>query len=418
MVDKPPAWLSAQQAAALLGVKRTTLYAYVSRGQLRSRAVKGTRARRYHRGDLERLRARHAARAGHGAVAASALRWGEPVLDSAITEIRADGPHYRGHRSVALAADGVPFEAVARLLWSGELCDGAEPFVALEAASTGHALVEVLPGATTPLDALMVALPVLALHDPRRFALGAEAAQSVASSAIAQSAALVALPRGRRAVAQALKPCSVAARLLTALGVRPTRAHTAAMDQALVLCADHELNASAFAARVAGSAEADLYACFGAALSTFSGAKHGSAGARVEALLEEVSDHARPGRAVSERLRRGESIAGFGHPLYPGGDPRAAPLLDLAERMARGRRLSALHTLLDAMELLDGQAPNLDTGLVGLCMALGLPRGAASVVFAVGRMAGWAAHAMEQREQGFLLRPRARYVGPGGVLPA
>ncbi|MGZ3426092.1 MAG: citrate synthase, partial [Polyangia bacterium] len=117
--DNQPAWLSAAQACALLDVKRQTLYAYVSRGLVRR--VRAPAGARYARDDLARLRARHDARAGHGPVAAGALRWGEPVLESAITAIGGDGPRYRGRPALQLAADGVPFEAVAELLWTDAL---------------------------------------------------------------------------------------------------------------------------------------------------------------------------------------------------------------------------------------------------------------------------------------------------------
>src|SRR5262252_2059452 len=112
--------LSAQEAAALLDVKLPTLYAYVSRGQLAS--VPGTRgpARLYARAELERLKSRHRARAGHGAVAAGALRFGEPTLESEITDIGSQGPRYRGHSALELAEQGKSFEAVAELLWRGE----------------------------------------------------------------------------------------------------------------------------------------------------------------------------------------------------------------------------------------------------------------------------------------------------------
>src|SRR5258705_2690771 len=108
-------------AARSLGIQLRSLYAYVSRGQIRSMPGERGRPRLYAHADLERLRARRDARAGHGAVAAGALRWGEPVLDSAITAITPRGPAYRGHIALDLAADGVRFENVAELLWSGYL---------------------------------------------------------------------------------------------------------------------------------------------------------------------------------------------------------------------------------------------------------------------------------------------------------
>src|SRR5262245_17453547 len=113
-------WLDAAGAARLLGVKRETLYAYVSRGLVRTRRADTGRAHLYLYGDLERLRARSQARSGHGATAAAALRWGEPVLDSALTSIDERGPSYRGRLALELAKTR-RFEAVAELLWTGKL---------------------------------------------------------------------------------------------------------------------------------------------------------------------------------------------------------------------------------------------------------------------------------------------------------
>src|SRR5262245_24619173 len=117
-------YLTGPEAAKLLGVKRETLYAYVSRGLLRGAPSEHGRARLYLRSDIERLKARHDARAGHGAVAAGALRWGEPVLESALTAIGPRGPAYRGQEAVALALADVSFDAVAELLWTGKLPEG------------------------------------------------------------------------------------------------------------------------------------------------------------------------------------------------------------------------------------------------------------------------------------------------------
>src|SRR5689334_10551346 len=117
-------YISGAEAAALLDVKRETLYAYASRGLIRTVPGEDARSRRYHRGDLDRLRARSRARAGHAAVAAGALRWGEPVLDTAITAITAAGPLYRGIAATELAGK-MSFETVAELLWSGPPPEGS-----------------------------------------------------------------------------------------------------------------------------------------------------------------------------------------------------------------------------------------------------------------------------------------------------
>jgi citrate synthase len=184
------------------------------------------------------------------------------------------------------------------------------------------------------------------------------------------------------------------------------------MTEALVLAADHELNPSTFAARVAASAGASLPACMMAALAALSGPLHGAATARVEAFVAEVAKPERGAAAVGERLARGESVPGFGHPVYPEGDPRGARLLEVAQRLGgRSRGVRILVSVVNAMDLVARERPTLDVGLVALSHALGLPRGGALAIFACGRVAGWIAHALEQRAAGFILRPRARYVG-------
>jgi citrate synthase len=204
----------------------------------------------------------------------------------------------------------------------------------------------------------------------------------------------------------------IAVTLTSSLRARPSAAQVMNVDRALVLCAEHELNASTFAARIAASAGADLYACLGAAVHTMSGSAHGGMCERVEALLASTGKARNATHTVRAWLARGEALPGFGHPLYPAGDPRAALLIELAR--AHGARTEAARTafaLLEAMQRGGHPAPNLDAGLVTLCTCLELPRGAAATIFAVGRTAGWVAHTLEQRAAGYLLRPRARYVG-------
>ena len=117
--------------------------------------------------------------------------------------------------------------------------------------------------------------------------------------------------------------------------------------------------------------------------------------------------------AVRERLRRGEAIPGFGHPLYPAGDPRSPPLLKLArERAPKSAPLRTLFSIAEVMEELGQGAPGVELALVALSTALGLPPGSATAIFAVARSAGWVAHTLEQRRSPVLLRPRARYIGP------
>jgi len=198
----------------------------------------------------------------------------------------------------------------------------------------------------------------------------------------------------------------VAATCARALGLDDDAAPV--LDRVLVLLADHELNASSFVARVAASTDADPYACVLAALATLSGPKHGNAWIEVVRFADEVGSP-EAARAAVRALRKKDRVPpGFGHPLYPAGDPRCPPLLELA----RGKPARRARTLLAIVDATTDARPNVDVGLAALVAALGRPPEAASGLFAVARTAGWLAHALEQRALGVLLRPRARYVGP------
>jgi citrate synthase len=181
---------------------------------------------------------------------------------------------------------------------------------------------------------------------------------------------------------------------------------------ALIACADHELNVSAFAVRVVASTRSSPYDAVTAGLAALRGPLHGGHTARVEALLDEAGSPERLGRTVRERVRRGKPVPGFGHPLYPDGDPRATLLFSaIAEAWPRSRDAAFARAAREAGRTLGGE-PTLDFGLVLLRRALRLPAGCALVLFALGRTAGWIAHAREQYAAGSLIRPRAVYRGP------
>jgi len=410
MARKQSDWLSAEQASARLGVKLATLYAYTSRGLITSMPSESARGHRYAREDVERLRTRHDARAGHGPVAASALRFGEPVLETRISHVSREGLFYRGHSAVELCRTGVGFERVAELLWTGSLPDTA-PVVGQSSASLSKRVWPLLLGSRRErggmLAKMALILAALALGDEDRHTQ-ADAAEQARARVVTRWLACTPASTPPKAVPGS----DVASVLLRALGVTPTESLREHVDRALVLSAEHELNASTFAARVAASAGADLYACLGAAVGTLSGSAHGGMCDRVEALLETIGSRGRATRTVRDWLARGEHVPGFGHPLYPDGDPRGTLLLELAR--AHGAKTEAADTalaLIDAMAAGGHPLPTLDAGLVTLCQCLELPRGTAAIIFAVGRTAGWVAHILEQRAAGFLLRPRARYVG-------
>lgn len=412
--------LRGREAAELLGVKRATLYAYASRGLVRSEPGTEGNARLYRRSDIERLMARSHARSGHGPVAASALRWGEPVLESALTAIRDGGLWYRGHSAAALAEAGAPFEVVAELLWTGRMHgddneggDIAPPvFTSPGFGARPPDIAALLPKNAEALPSLALAAAVMGAHDSERFHAPPEAEHARARSIILCLAAALGLGVDPKRTAAALAAGSIARAVLIGLGARPTPAAVRAVNAALVLSADHELNASAFAVRVAASAGADLYACMSAGLAAISGTEHGGSCDRVEALVAEAGRPERAGDVVRERARRGEAIPGFGHRLYPKGDPRAPLLLTAAAELAPNRvAVRTLLAIVSAMKEAKREPPSIDAGLVALAAALGAPNGSAAGIFAVGRSAGWLAHAFEQREAGFMVRPRAHYTG-------
>lgn len=395
-----PASLSAKEAAELLGVKPQTLYAYASRGFVR-RVGTGKR-RRYLVEDLERLQTRQRARSGHGPVAAAALAFGEPVLDTRITGIDRRGPLFRGHPAVELAARGVGFETVAELLWVGELPPTPPVWRALDPPERR------LTSACTSIEELMAALPALTLAASNRHSRVREIELELGRQLVRSVAQLLLEPRARR-------PAGSVAELLASNTKAPLKDARSALDLALVLLADHELNASSFAARIAASTDAHLPACVTAALAALSGPRHGGACDRVEALLDEAAALPRPRDVLEKRARRGDPIPGFGHPLYPDGDPRARPLLERARQLSRRSsaqrtRLEPVFALARAMER-QGLPATVDFGLVALTRALEMKAGSAALLFALGRSAGWVAHVLEQRSSEAVLRPRARYLG-------
>lgn len=389
-------FVSAADASRLLGVTRATLYAYVSRGLVRSQPAEGgTRARRYVREDIERLRRRADARRNPDAAAAGALQWGVPVLESAITCIDGARLYYRGHDATALARTRTVAE-VASLVWTGSFdqtwpAPGPAPAIGRQASFVARAQTALAaassddPGACTLRPAAVQATGWRILH-----LLAAAAAPS---------------PRAFDTIERTLA---------RAWGVDARGA--ALLRSTLILCADHELNASSFTARVVASAGSHPYAAVSAALSALEGPRHGGAGARVEAMLDALRRGRPLKQAVAERLRRGEPVDGVGHPLYRDGDPRAIALLEALRRdYARSPELAFVLDVARALTAATREHPNIDFGLAAVTRVLKLPRGAPLMLFAIGRSIGWIGHALEQYATGQLIRPRAKYTGPPPV---
>ena len=416
--NAPDEYLTAGEAAGLLGVKLSTVYAYTSRGLIQSVPGGRGRARRYRRRDLERLCARRDARAGHGPVAAAALRQGEPVLDSAITMISLErGPVYRGRPAIDLAREGRSLEWVAEGLWSGDWSERPEPtgWQPLGLGFDLEALQRVLPPSVTPLSVMSVSISLLAARDPGRFSWRTEAVLPRARGLLRRIVAVLGLSSRDVGSSTAVAASLTAPSLAEAIGAGFSRSFTAeeclALNRALVLAADHELNASTFAARVVASTGADIYGCLSAALVALSGPRHGGAADRIDALLLEAGPADRVEEVVHARQRRGEVIEGFAHPIYsPHADPRATFLIEIARNL-RGSspEVQSVLALVEAMQQGGFGGPSIDVGMVAIARALALPIGSATALFAVGRTVGWVAHSIEQYEAGYVLRPRARY---------
>jgi citrate synthase len=392
--DVSPAarWLSAADATASLGVSRQTLYAYVSRGRIGvTAAPDDPRRSLYDAADVRRLAERNRSGRSRRAVAASTISWGEPILVSAITRIQGGRLEYRGKDAIALSGDAT-LEAVAELLWQvetlpqprshrswpraraaagvAERCIAAMADLAMAGRWTGR-VENVLPDAVRVLDRM------------------AWAAAGLPGVTVQPSA----LPLHDR--------------LASAWGAGPRAADL--IRRALVLTADHELNASTYATRVVASTRAPLGACVLAGLTALVGPLHGGMTNELRHLLGDPVVASDPSGAITVRLARGERIPAFGHPLYPDGDPRAAALLSRIQPSARARHL------IEAMQSMTGILPNIDFALLMLEERLRLPTGAAFAVFAVGRTVGWIAHALEQWQDGTLIRPRAVYPEAGSA---
>jgi citrate synthase len=398
---RTPHHLTAAQAADRLGVTRATLYAYASRGQLRSEAIPGRpRERRYFRDDVQRLLDRKDARRDPAAAAARGLHWGGPVLESGITLIHDGRLYYRGRDALALA-ETATLEEAAIVLWAAEDSDRSRLFDQ-SCALSQRQLTRLRACAKDPYALIQAALPVAARVDLASYDLRPTAVRLTGARIVKLLASIVAPRDAQPPLHRALQR-----------GWAPGRAEVGdVIRAALVLCADHELNVSAFTARCAASAGASPYDVVSAAMATLRGYKHGGAGERVLALLaaSETPRHARA--QVAARLRRGEQVPGFGHPLYPNGDPRAVLLMRLAESTGHEAAGRAMRNLRKAGTELLHDLPNLDFGLAAITRAFRLPDQAPVLLFALGRTIGWIAHAIEEYASGHLIRPRARYTGP------
>ncbi|BDI29798.1 hypothetical protein CCAX7_18490 [Capsulimonas corticalis] len=398
-------FLTAAEAAAALGVSVPTLYSYVSRGMLRSEEEDGARrSRRYPAADVLRLRQRREMRHDPDQGVSDALHWGLPVLESALTLVEGGRCYYRGREVAALARE-CSLESVAALFWTGDGAAETElfgfPKTALPSSFT--ALRGAMPRAA-PTELFLGLLPAAGAEDAAAWDLRPAQVARTGARIVSLMAALAA---GR----DTLGGEGIARTLAQAWGL-PPEAETR-LGAAMVLCVDHELSVSSFTARCVASAGATAYHAVLGGLAAFQGTKHGGATRRVEALLRECAAPEQAREMLAARLRRGEAIPGFGHHLYPEGDPRGRLLLEMAKEAAPGSSANALvDAVVQEARAMLGEHPTIDLGLVALCGALGLPPGSALTLFELGRSVGWIGHAIEEYQTDKLIRPRARYHGP------
>jgi citrate synthase len=389
--------LTADQAARRLGVKVETVYAYVSRGALGRQRRAGSRASWFDAGEVEQLARRGRPRRTTRPPAIDVL------VESGITAIGEDGHRYRGHLARQLASTAT-FEQVAELLWTGHL----PAFAPWEPVSVSDAE---LP---TPVDRLRHAVVLAAAGDPLAGDLRPEAVVPRARALLATMAAAIPATGDTRAARLDLGDGplrgTIAGRLwprLTGAG-RPRPALVSALNAALVLLADHELAASTLAARIAASTRADPYAVVLAGLGPLAGPLHGRASRHARRLLDDAADHG-VAAALRDALDAHGSYPGFGHPLYPDGDPRARQLLGLVRAAAD---TEVLDEVVDTVRRRAAVEPNVDLALAALTAAARMRPDAGEVVFAVARAAGWMAHALEEYGSPPLrFRARAVYVG-------
>ncbi|MBB6412576.1 citrate synthase [Mesorhizobium sangaii] len=373
-------WLSREEALERLKVRPQTLYAYVSRGRIGMQPDRADpRRSQYRADDIAAMATRRARGRSPSAIAESAIAWGEPSIVTSISTVLHGHLVYRGQDAVALSASAT-LEETAAVLW-------ALPEPVAFRAPTPDAAHQ--PGRASAFAQLAV------LAGQGRPSLGRSATSLHADAAHAVGVLASAL-------GASAGPDPVHWRLARDWSVDAAGAD--AIRRALVLLADHELNASTFAARVTASTGAPMAACLLAGLATLSGPRHGGAGEAVMQLAEDAGRHG--AEAATRRwLSHDRPLPSFGHPLYPDGDPRAAALLSVIDIDDLSQSLR------DAALAATGARPNIDFALAVLTRGLGLPRDAPFRLFALARSVGWAAHTIEQVTSGSVIRPRGRYEG-------
>ncbi len=345
--------------------------------------------------------------------------------ETAISTVE-DGLRYRGY-AVSELAEHCSFDEVAFLLLYSELPKPTELREFQERIAAARRLpnalkdlLQAVPKWASPLEVLRTGVSVVAHFDQDTLDNSREANQRKAERLLAQLPVIIAdryhYALGEAAVL-ARPDLGHAANFLYMLrGSEPRAEETRALEVSLILYAEHEFNASTFTARTIVSTESDLHSAVVGAIGALKGRLHGGANERVMEILQAAGGPATAEAWVRDVLARKERIMGFGHRVYKSGDIRAVILKDYARRAAEALENTHWEQTADIIEQIvlseKGLHPNLDWPAGRLYHSLGLEIPIYTPIFAMARVAGWAAHVIEQLDHNRLIRPRARYIGP------
>lgn len=390
--------LTANQVAARLGVQLKTVYAYVSRGLLERTLADDGRTSLFEAPAVDQL-------AQHGRPRRDKHQVGsvDVSLASAITCIDSDRLLFRG-RDVRTLVDQ-PFEAVAELLWSGQLPEHTDWPAASDADVRAMSLS--LPKSSPATERFAAVTATLACKHPLRVDLRPSAVTQHARmllNTLVDCLPLIAADSKRRQQ-------RLAARLWPRLTSLPaTKARIDCLNTALVVLSDHEIATSTFAARVAASTRADPFAVVLSAMGAVSGPLHGKAALGAHELLIAARSTGQPERVLANAISRSNFIPGFSHPVYRGIDPRVELMRARLDPLVKRSDRALVDHVSSAATLTSERQPNVDFALAYLAFALNMPLGASEAIFVIARVAGWIAHALEEYgERPLRFRARALY---------
>src|SRR6266480_7050159 len=326
------------------------------------------------------------------------------------------------------------FEEVVFLLWNGRLPQRAEldelnknlaaayelPREAIELIKGIYARV---PATAEPMDALRTVISALAMFDAESRDLSRDSSIGVATRLTARFPTIVAAMERARNDLDPVKPdpkLNIATNFLYMLkGEMPDEYDAHVLDVALILQADHELNASTFTARVVAGTLADMYSAVTAALGALSGPLHGGANTAVMKMLLEIGSLDRVESFVRQALANKRKIMGWGHAVYRTDDQRATHLRQLSKEMGERKGDTKWYDMTakveEVMKREKGLLPNVDAYSASTYYMMGIPLDLYTPIFAISRISGWTAHILEQYANNKLIRPRAEYIGPRNV---